>query len=67
MDPNETLHMIRTATRLMATPGMDHDEWSTLAANLANDFVALDEWLSKGEYFPEAWGERQINLPYPVD
>lgn len=60
MDPNETLKMARAAASAIHSAdfdvGPDAEERMALAATeLADAFTALDEWLSKGGFRPEAW------------
>ena len=54
MDPNEAL---KNARALAAAILKDGETWdsATRAEELANAFEALDEWLSKGGFLPEAW------------
>lgn len=51
MDPNETLKKLR---RLLVPTGFGIDEQD----DVAELFVALDEWLSKGGALPEDWARR---------
>lgn len=49
MDPNETLNRMRTITSREA-------EWDNLTlAELAELFEAMDGWLTRGGFLPEAW------------
>lgn len=51
MDPNETLRLLREWTRNAL-----NDEYPSLVAlEGAEHFEALDEWLSKGGFFPDDW------------
>ncbi|WP_436778238.1 hypothetical protein [Yinghuangia sp. YIM S09857] len=57
MDPNETLEDLREYARLVAgeVPGAA-EEWGDTVAEL---FLALDEWLSRGGFPPRAWDVRR--------
>lgn len=59
MDPNETLVELREAISLY-DGGPDHDYEA--AGRFMNAFEALDEWLSKGGFLPDAWvnGNRDL-------
>ena len=46
MDPNETLHLMRTSA--------DKGDWESVAEHAD----ALDRWLSEGGFLPEAWACR---------
>lgn len=50
MDPNQTLHELRTLAIAIADEG-DDDRQRTFATL----FQALDEWLSTGGFAPEDW------------
>lgn len=56
MDPNETLRMARTAAAAI-TSAIDNEEDVQFGnvERLAEAFEALDEWLSKGGFVPDAW------------
>lgn len=50
MDPNEALRVVREAARRLL------DEYDAEAAyELAERFVALDEWLTRGGFLPAVW------------
>lgn len=51
MDPDSTLAALRQITDKSFPEGLDDNEISTVV----NLFIALDEWLSKGGFLPEAW------------
>ena len=52
MDPNQTLTEIRAlAAHVAMTEEWDRDD----AKELATLVQALDEWLSRGGFLPEAW------------
>ena len=53
MDPNTALDGARKATADIFA-AQDH-EVSEAAAELAGAFTALDEWLTKGGFLPDAW------------
>lgn len=49
MDPNETLRRLRElAERELNAPDPDNADW-------AEWFQALDEWISRGGFLPDAW------------
>lgn len=57
MDPNEALRCVRAALASMerandAGTGIDEDA----AIELMKHTRALDEWLTRGEFLPTAWG-----------
>lgn len=57
MDPNQTLHDLRTALvdyRAATTIGAS-DAADRLADRLAEHIQALDDWLSAGGFLPNAW------------
>lgn len=57
MDPNEALRMIREAVELMReTPNTiaDADTYERVH-RLMDSVEALDEWLSRGGFLPDAW------------
>lgn len=64
MDPNETLRFAREALeRFQRAPVTTRD--SVMAAmDLAEAFEALDGWLSRGGFVPNAWWapQAQVNL-----
>lgn len=54
MDPNETLRLLRLTIKQMAVdedPGVR----AAHAAEVAEYFEALDEWISKGGFLPRDW------------
>lgn len=58
MDPNETLKCAKAALREMREAdkaGDDEDRYMLAAADVAEYFEALDEWLSKGGFLPADW------------
>jgi hypothetical protein len=53
MDPDEALDRIRAlAEQVIANPDAAHFDG---AADLAEQVIALDEWLSRGGFPPGAW------------
>lgn len=52
MDPNEVLRLLRELTETA-----DADEYAAnqLYVEVAEKFRALDEWMSKGGFLPDAW------------
>jgi hypothetical protein len=56
MDPNANLKEQKEIVRwLLDTNEENADELSKKAERLANLVEALDEWLSKGGFLPDAW------------
>jgi hypothetical protein len=57
MDPDKALEELRDAARRYVQAMMNADTRRMDAAGmeLADGFTALDEFLSKGGYFPKAW------------
>lgn len=55
MDPNETLIELRQTLADMPMLANDLADRFEAAQEL---FTSLDQWLSKGGFFPSAWGER---------
>ncbi len=55
MDPNTTLARLRE----LAAAADDVEE----AAELAEAFHALDEWLSRGGFLPADWARHPANRP----
>lgn len=57
MDPNQALEDIRSAAR--EADYALHDISRLLAyARMAEHFEALDQWLSKGGFLPDAWSQQ---------
>lgn len=52
MDPNETLRAIRDLARLILESDQDQ---SHRAEELAEAVDALDTWLGRGGFLPDAW------------
>jgi len=67
MDPNETLTKIRELATKIGQFDFDHPEqlYGT-AADLAEHVEALDEWLSKGGFPPDAWGRPETDDEYAL-
>jgi hypothetical protein len=60
MDPNEALKYAREALEeyRISQGGFDNaGERSDAADSLSSAFEALDGWLSKGGFLPEAWAD----------
>lgn len=57
MDPNEALKAIRESVRaIVADAEGESPEWiNTEAAELAEQVIALDEWIEAGGFLPDAW------------
>lgn len=55
MDPNEALRQIRSITDYVNADSYSDDMQADLD-RLAELFEALDQWLSKGGFLPNAWG-----------
>ena len=57
MDPNAALRALRELSRsaLEDADGFDSSDFSTTMCALAENFQALDEWISKGGFLPEGW------------
>lgn len=51
MDPEEALRLCRESAQRI----LDGEEKSFDPAMLAESFTALDEWISRGGFLPEAW------------
>jgi hypothetical protein len=52
MDPNATLAEIRNIVTDWAQNGTDGED---AMQEMAESFGALDEWLTKGGFLPDAW------------
>lgn len=58
MDPNEALKNAREAVRLVRALSdgiVEEDVLLDAASDLADAFAALDEWLARGGFKPDAW------------
>lgn len=55
MDPNETLERLRMAVRAFRACNDEFDRHWDHPETLVDAAEALDEWLSKGGFLPEAW------------
>lgn len=66
MDPNETLRMVRNyverinrlrdaATESDLRTALESESTEEMAFAIAEYAEALDEWLSRGGFLPEAW------------
>lgn len=58
-NPNETLRRIREAVAYLALPPLETDRQGVKESYdvLREDIAALDEWLSKGGFLPDAWAK----------
>lgn len=67
MDPNETLARIR---QLIDTEFRDVENSPAVSrprlAELTEHFRALDDWLSRGGFPPEAWGRPETDDEYAL-
>jgi hypothetical protein len=54
MDPDECLKQIRDLI-MRVNAADDRGDFEGFAADLAEHVEALDEWLSKGGFLPDAW------------
>jgi hypothetical protein len=55
MDPNAALENARVAILSLAEPTDDDDEAWDMVQQLTDAFEALDGWLTKGGFLPDAW------------
>ena len=56
MDPNAALETARRlAAQIMDGQPADEDELADVAGKLAETFQALDTWLLRGGFRPDAW------------
>ena len=57
MDPNATLQRMRELRRQILAADSDEraDILASLAAELAECFDAIDNWLASGGFLPRAW------------
>ncbi len=58
MDPNSTYKILRDhVNALIELLGEmdDHDQLQDVADTVAEAFDALDDWMKKGGYLPNAW------------
>lgn len=55
MDPNATLKRIRELVEAVLDHDLDDRDALDAAGYLADAVQALDQWLSKGGFLPEAW------------
>lgn len=69
MDPNQALKELRRVTYELLAEDLTHAEWLAHAQLLAERFNALDEWLTKGGFFPDIWakGRQEPQDPEPQD
>lgn len=57
MDPNEVYAQIKASLMAM-DDAMSNEAYLNAATDLFNHVTSLDEWLSKGGFFPEAWTDK---------
>lgn len=58
MDPQANLNeQLEISTRLLSSD-VDEEETMRLAYRLAELVLALDEWIRKGGFLPDAWARR---------
>lgn len=57
MDPNATLARIRELTASLLDSDADTGTAASIGDQLAEHVQALDEWLVKGGFLPQAWAE----------
>jgi len=69
MDPNEALERLLSTARCILG-GEAGDMFDESADELAEQVLALDEWLRKGGFLPSAWqrsgggvGKRKLRMP----
>jgi hypothetical protein len=55
MDPNAALAAIREAITSLQEPTDDTEDAWNQVDELVDHVVALDEWLTKGGFLPDAW------------
>lgn len=59
MDPNATLTAIRTAItdldHTSAVPSATAEQFEEAARRLAEHVEALDAWIARGGFLPDAW------------
>lgn len=56
MDPNEALRRLRRLCEALS----DRDDYDNeVAGELAGQFEALDQWISKGGFLPDDWQRNQ--------
>ena len=57
MDPDKTLEILRGYAENILD--LDHDVDIQVAEDMAIEFQALDAWLTRGGFLPEAWQEKK--------
>lgn len=55
MDPNANLAESRAIATRILDGGLSDEQTQEEAARLAELVQALDEWISRGGFFPDAW------------
>lgn len=64
MDPNAALKDIRRWAKESRMPTISPEARDELHALVTSAVEALDEWLSKGGFLPDAWQHKPENDPY---
>lgn len=59
MDPNATLHRLRELVALAQKGTLDPDQAAIALDEVAENFDALDGWMTRGGYAPDAWRETE--------
>jgi hypothetical protein len=72
MDPNDALRMLREAVRQLGDiPAADGTPLAEYGTDVVEYFTALDEWLSRGSFLPDAresaWGRLSERRPSGTD
>ena len=64
MDPNAALEACRQAVAVMQDETADDGDRLDAGDRLAEHFAALDEWLSRGGFAPDAWAAEPADGEY---
>lgn len=69
MDPNKALESMRAAIADMqlAASNDDSDAYEAAAYDVVESANALDEWLSRGRFLPDAWKGQTYSRPEIVN
>jgi hypothetical protein len=67
MDPDVALTRLREHVRLVNDPATLPALRATRAEWLAEEFEALDDWLSRGGFPPSAWNRPPLSFPQTLD
>jgi len=62
MDIDETLRLLRLTIAQMGVEVPGCAEWVAHAREVTEYFEAIDEWLGKGGYLPQAWWDGRRSL-----